>query len=219
MRGTTLALVALVATALVLVGPVRGAGEVAVQAAASAWSAMFGDRPQTAFTRRVIVVLAAPSLSERVAARGALPNAAEQRRWAGEAEAAQRVLLATLRERGVEIKREHSFTRTLNGFSALLEPRALAELERSARVAGVYPARVVYPAAVAPDTRPRPEFGGGGALTSGSSRAALDGRGVTIALLDTGVDLDHPYLTAVGEGAERRVVVARDLQPGLQARR
>ena len=74
-RTATLALVALVATALVLVGPVRGAGEAAVRAAASAWNAAFADRTHPADTERVLVVLSAPSLSDRVAARGALPRA------------------------------------------------------------------------------------------------------------------------------------------------
>ncbi|HEX2044494.1 MAG TPA: S8 family serine peptidase, partial [Gaiellaceae bacterium] len=66
----------------------------------------------------------------------------------------------------------------------------LAEIERAAGVAGVYPVRAVYPAAagVLPDL---------GEARSPGAQVALpgfDGSGVAIALLDSGVDGRHPYL-------------------------
>lgn len=193
-RAATLALVAGLAAAFVVADPVRGAGESLVRAAAAAWHGAFGDRDKTASPARMIVVLSAPSLAEHVAAAGALPTVEDQRRWVAETDAAQRLLLARLESRGLAVKREFSFTRTLNGFSALLDPRAQAELERSPGVAGVYPVRTLYPAAITSQALARPEFRPGGGHRADASLPGFDGSGLRIALLDSGVDLDHPFL-------------------------
>ena len=207
-RTTTLGVIALAATALVLVAPITGAGESALRAAAAAWRDVFSDRPRTAFAQRMIVVLAAPSLADRMAAAETPPTPEEQRRWVAEADAAQKLLLSRLRERGVELEPEYSFTRTMNGFSAMLDPRALAELERMNGVAGVYPVRTVYPASIAADVFSRREFAAGAGRRTDVVLPGFDGRDVKIALLDTGVDLGHPYLHGrVSHGVD---VVGRD---------
>ncbi|HYY76278.1 MAG TPA: S8 family serine peptidase [Gaiellaceae bacterium] len=180
--------VVLAAAALVAVGTVQGAGDPVRRAAAQAWSAVFGERAETAWEQRVVVVLAAPSLADRMAAEGEA-DAREQRRWTAEAEGAQRLLLAGLRQRGVTIRRDHVYTRTFNGFSALVDARALAEIERATGVAGVYPVRTVYPAAAL-----RPDVGEGRSPAAHVALPGFDGNGVTIALLDSGVDRRHPYV-------------------------
>ena len=43
---------------------------------------------------------------------------------------------------------QFSYSRVLNGFSAPLDARAVAVLERRPEVAGVYPVRAAYPASV-----------------------------------------------------------------------
>jgi subtilisin family serine protease len=185
--------VALAATALVLAGTVRGAGDPLTRTAAQAWQAVFGDRakPAAQGEQRVLVVLASPSLADRIAALEREARPREQRRWTAEAEGAQKLLLAGLRERGIRVSRDRVFTRTFNGFSAVVTPRALAELERATGVAGVYPVRTVYPASVTASLRPDAV---GRAPDAPVSLPGFDGSGVRVALLDTGVERRHPYL-------------------------
>ena len=193
-RALLLGGVATVAAALVVPGPVSGARDGLVRAASSAWKGLVGDRPKAAAGQRMIVVLEAPSLADRMASAEIPPGPDEQKRWVAEADAAQRVLLARLATRGVKLRRERWFTRTLNGFSAQLDARALAELERIDGVAGVYPVRVVYPASVTSRALSRPEFRAGAGRRPDVGLAGFDGAGETIALLDSGVELDHPFL-------------------------
>jgi minor extracellular serine protease Vpr len=191
-RPLVLAAAAAVAAAI-LAGTLQGAaGDGLPRTAARAWHAVFGDRPQAVLSgkQRVLVVLASPSLADRMAAAEEAPSPELQRRWTTEAEGAQRLLLTGLRKRGVPLSREHTFTRTFNGFSAGVSPRALAELERATGVAGVYPVRTVYPAAA----EVRPDLGEGRAPRSQVSLPGFDGHGVTVALLDGGVDRSHPDL-------------------------
>jgi subtilase family protein len=194
-RATALGLVAVVATTLVTVTPVRGAGDAIVNGAGAAWRGAFGARPQAAApSKRVIVVLAAPSVADQAAALRRSPKPAESRRWSTEAEGAQRLLIAKLAERGIDVEPLYSFTRTLNGFSAVLDDRALAELERIGGVAGVYPVRTVYPAAIGTETLGQPEFSRGAGRRASVQLPGFNGAGVTVALLDAGVQRGHSTL-------------------------
>jgi hypothetical protein len=155
-RTTTLAAVATAATILLLAGTVQGAGESAARGAARAWYSVFGERPKTAFGRRMIVVLSSPSVAERAAGLSRKPTAAEQRQWVADIQGTQQSLVAGLRERGVVVRPELMFTRVLNGFSARLDARALAELQRNPLVVGIYPVRTVYPAEIQTSHGPVP---------------------------------------------------------------
>jgi subtilisin family serine protease len=214
-RTTTLGAVAALATALVLIGPGQVAAQSVVRAAAQAWQAVFGDRATPAFERRMLVVLAAPSLADRVTAANGEASAEEQQRWTANAEEQQELLLAGLESRGIRLERELVFTRTVNGFSALIDPRAVAELERTPGVAGIYPVRAVYPAAVGADALARPEFGPGAGRRAEFSLPGFDGSGITVALLDTGVDRKHPYLH--GHVLRGWDVVDGDRRPAAEA--
>jgi Subtilase family/PA domain len=207
-RAWVLAAVAGVA-AFALVGNVSGARQTVTGAAAHAWRSIFGDRPQAELGSRMIVVLSSPSLADRIEAADKKPGAAEQRKWTGDIEAEQAAFLGSLRERGVSIEPEHVFTRTVNGFSATLDARAIAELDRNPSIIGVYPVRAVYPAEA--EAWRAPPVG----AQAGVSLPGFDGRGSKVALLDTGVDAEQVALA----GRLRRGfdVFGGDRKPGPEA--
>ena len=144
-----LAALALAATLLTVGAGAGSAGHEQETLAASSWRGLVGSpREQVAVGQRVIVVLNSPSLADRVAAAGGQATEAQQRRWTAAALAADNLLIARLAQDGVRVRPEHRYARVLTGFSAPLDPRAVAFLERAPEVAGVYPVRVTYPASV-----------------------------------------------------------------------
>jgi subtilisin family serine protease len=158
------------------------------------WRATFPGRPPAGLAERVIVLLEAPSVADRAGAADRPRTAQDERRWAAEAEASQRLLLGRLRERGVRLRRDLVFTHVVNGFSVAANPRALAELERVEGVLGVFPVRAVYPASLSADELLRPELGEASGRRPDLAVPGRDGTGVTVALLDSGIDLEHAYL-------------------------
>jgi len=114
-----------------------------------AWRGLVGGlHGQIPVGQRMLVLLNTPSLADRVAAAGGLASGDEERRWSAAAAAAQQQLLFELIAKGVRVRPEYRFTRLVNGFSAALDARAVALLERAPQVRGVYPVRVAYPATV-----------------------------------------------------------------------
>ena len=100
-------------------------------AGASAWRGFVdGGRSEVAVGQRMIVVLRNASLAQRVAAAGGTAARREMRRWTAAALAGQKQIAARLSREGVQIVPEFVYTRTFNGFSAALDARALALLER-----------------------------------------------------------------------------------------
>jgi len=155
------------------------------------WQGLAGaQRPRVAVGQRMIVVLKAPALSDRVGTAGGLATSEEERSWTQSALSAQKLLVARLRVQGIAVQPEFSYTRTINGFSAAFDARGIALLERAAEVAGVYPVRAAYPASLSSTVLAASQFGERAQITLSDK----DGRGVTIALLDTGVDRAHPFL-------------------------
>jgi subtilisin family serine protease len=154
------------------------------------WQGVLGVRASVSTAQRFIVLLRAPSLTSRMREAGGSASEAEMRRWTTAALGAQEQFLSRLAAKGARVTPEYRYARVLNAFSARLDPTTLAVLERDREVAGIYPVRVAYPMQVEESAgfatfSAIPTFGVPG----------LNGRGVTVALLDTGVDRSHPYLT------------------------
>jgi len=155
---------------------------------ATTWRGLVGEtHPQVTIGQRRIVVLRTPSVAQRLAA-ARYATEQQERAWAAQAYAAQQQVLVSLAAHGLGVRPDYSYARVLDGFSAELDPRAQALLEQDPAVAGVYPVRAAFPALVSstklvPAVAPPPV-----------ALPGFDGRGVQIALLDTGVDRSHPYL-------------------------
>jgi subtilisin family serine protease len=195
-RRRLLAAVALVLAALFLATGGQSAEQPAiVDAGAAAWRGFVdGDRTAVSVGQRAIVVLRYASLAERVRRAGGHATEVEMKTWAAAALAGQKQIAARLSREGVQIVPDFVYTRTLNGFAAVLDARALALLERDRDVVGVYPVRVAYPAADTATLLGSDEFGLAAGRRAVPRVPGFDGTGVTIALLDTGIDATHPYL-------------------------
>ncbi len=151
----------------------------------------------------MIVVLRIPSLAARVVAAGGRASEADQIRWHTAAIAGQRQLIARLSIAGLRLRPEYSYSRVISGFSAPLDARAIALLQRFPEVEGVYPVRIAYPASVSSQLLERDDLAPGSGVRARLGLPGFTGRGVTVALLDTGVEHGHDYLAgAVLEGVD-----------------
>ncbi|HEY5099618.1 MAG TPA: S8 family serine peptidase [Gaiellaceae bacterium] len=207
------AVVAVAATAAILATGGKSAEPPSVaSASAESWQGLVGSRPRVEIGQRVIVVLRTPSLGQRVAAAGGAVDIEQEQAWTKVVRSAQRLLVSRLALQGVIVHPAQSFARVLDGFSAAMPPSVIPLVERDPDVAGVYPVRVAYPATIAARSLTADAADSGNALAS----AGVDGRGVTVAILDTGIDSSRPLLSGrvlpgidiVGGGAGARAAAS-----------
>ena len=88
---------------------------------AAGWQGVLGSRPEPLLGGRWIVVLATPSLADRVRAAGGRVDELKQREWTKAAMKAQRRILTRLAFAGAPINPEQRFVRVLNAVSAALD--------------------------------------------------------------------------------------------------
>lgn len=185
--------IALALAATLLVGGAAGADDPARATGAAGWQGLLGDRPSPQLGGRWIVVLDKLSLADRVRAAGGTATEEQERAWTKAARKAQADVVARLAFRGAPVDPEHAYLRTFNGFAASLDARALALIERDPAVEGVFPVRAAVPAA-SPTVLTNDAFGPASGRRADIGIPGFDGTGVTVALLDTGVDRTHPFL-------------------------
>ena len=152
------------------------------------WQGVLGVRAAVSTAQRYVVLLEEPSLAARVRALGGQATDAQMRAWTRAAVGVQEQFLARMSASGARVATDYRYVRVLNGFSARLDPTSLEVVDGDREVAAVYPVRPAFPAQVAeaPDVTP--------SAVRGLDIPGLDGTGVTVALLDTGIDPSHPYL-------------------------
>ena len=202
-RLTLLGIVALAAAVISVAAATGGHSQSSREEPVSWRGLVGGPRPEVPVGQRMIVVLRTPSLARRVAAAGGRAGESDQRRWHTAAEAAQRQLIARLSVAGLRLRPEYTFSRVLSGFSAPLDARAVALLQRFPEVEGVYPVRIAYPTATTSQMVERGDLAPGSGVRARLGLPGYTGRGVTIALVDTGVQHNHDYLAgAVLEGVD-----------------
>src|SRR2546423_15470806 len=114
----------------------------------AAWRGLAGSaRPKVDVGQRVIVVLKAPSLAQRVARAGGRATDSQERQWTTSALAAQQQVLATLAQHGVQVRGDYYFSRGINGFSAAPDSEAVAPLGGGAPGAAAFSAAGAPPPA------------------------------------------------------------------------
>lgn len=109
---------------------------------------------------------------------------------------------------GVQYSERHAFDTLWNGLSVTVRPSELAKIARLSAVKALYPVEIIS----IPETSPLndPDMGTALAMTGADiaqSELGLSGEGIRVAIMDTGIDYNHPDL---GGGWGNRVFAGYD---------
>ncbi len=154
----------------------------------AAWQGVLGVRAVVSTAQRYVVLLEEPSLAARVRVLGGQATDAQMRSWTRAAVGVQEQFLARMSAAGARVAPDYRYVRVLNGFSTRLDPTSLALVAGDREVSAVYPVRAAFPAQTPEPLDVTPS------AVRGLEVPGLDGTGVTVAVLDTGIDPSHPYL-------------------------
>jgi subtilisin family serine protease len=102
---------------------------------------------------------------------------------------------AAARKAGVHFKERYSYDNLFNGFSVEASSAGVAKLSRLAEVKNLYP--VVEMRLPEVEENPSPDMVTAISMTQADvaqNELGLTGRGVRVAVMDTGIDIDHPDL-------------------------
>ena len=102
---------------------------------------------------------------------------------------------AAAKKAGIKLQERFSYDQLWNGLSVTVDAAGLAKLSRMAEVKNLYPVVSMALPEIAPD--PTPELSTAVTMTQADiaqNDLGLSGRGIRVAIMDTGVDYDHPDL-------------------------
>jgi minor extracellular serine protease Vpr len=209
-RARTMRSIAAVATATAVIAgaPTMPAAASSDADARSVWTALFDAvRPAPVVSaRQFIVEFEAPSLAEWQHTAAGRITPARQQRFMQTAQQQQQRVLDAIRAAGVEFDIRHSYLRVFNGASIVVHGDSSELIGRVAGVASVSSVRAVYPAAA---DRKDSE-----SVVAHRMQHAASGT-AHVALLDTGVDFNHPALAGMQAGPGVDVIAGRaGVEPG-----
>lgn len=202
-------LAACAATAVVATAatPFAGAATSSDERVASqAWSPFFEQlRPVAAVdARRVVVRFEDPSLGQWIGAGERALGAKQREAWIKRATTLQQKRIDALTAAGVQFTIEHRYVRVMNGVSLMVHGDGAQLLRGVAGVADVTPVRTLWPTAGAGSASAKPatdDGAAGAAAAAGTEAPKTSGGAVRVAVLDTGIDADHPAVGGrVGTG-------------------
>ncbi|WP_420176880.1 S8 family serine peptidase [Luteococcus sp. OSA5] len=113
---------------------------------------------------------------------------------------AQKKVMAAAAKAGVKVKQHRSYTRTFNGMAVTMDGKQAAKLARLPGVKGIYPVvtakrPVTRGGATSPDMATAVNLTG---AAIARDDLGLDGKGIKVGVIDSGIDIDHPDLGGKG---------------------